>query len=127
VYKAPGEPLLQWEGFLDYLASFPDGDSDGIPDMQPRYSGPEGRIYKACIVASVAHGSPLNEKVGVLRSFRDRILLQHDWGRKFVDAYYSCGPQVAGWLEEHGWAKSLVRLLLLPLIGMAKIALLLSA
>lgn len=127
VYKAPGDPLLQWEGFLDYLASFPDRDSDGVPDMQSRYSGPEGRIVRACIVASVAHGSPLNEKVGVLRSFRDRILLQHDWGRRFVDAYYSCGPEAADWLERHAWAKSFVRLLLLPLIGMAKVALFLSA
>lgn len=127
VYKAPGEPLLQWEGFLDYLASFPDGDGDGVPEIPPRYSGPEGRIVRACIVASVAHGSPLNEKVGVLRSFRDRILLQHDWGRRFVDAYYACGPQAASWLEEHPWAKSFVRLLLLPLIGIAKVALFLAA
>lgn len=127
VYKAPGEPLLQWEGFLDYLASFSDRDGDGVPDIPQRYSGPEDRIVRACVVASVAHGSPLGEKVGVLRSFRDRILLQYEWGRRFVDAYYSYGPRAADWLEAHPWAKPVVRALLLPLIGMANLALFLGA
>lgn len=44
VYEAPGDPLSQWEGFLDFLAIVPDTDGDTIPNIPARYAGPEGRI-----------------------------------------------------------------------------------
>ena len=125
LYKAPGEPLIQWEGFFDYLATLPDTDDppDGIPNIPERYAGPEGRIVKACVVATVSYGSPFDEKVSLLRDFRDRFLLKSAMGRKFVDFYYTYGSAVATAVAPHEWLKGMIRILLLPLVGVAKLVL----
>ncbi len=125
VYEAPGDPLTQWEGFLDFLAQFPDTDSDGIPNIPARYAGPEGRMVKACVIATVSYGSPFEKKVGILREFRDEILLKSGAGRKFVELYYEHGGFLAEAVAEHAWVRALIRILLLPLVGVAKLLLLL--
>jgi hypothetical protein len=116
------DPLMQWEGFFDYLASLPDTDepADGIPNIPARYAGPEGRFLKGCVVATAAYGSPLEEEVGLLRDFRDEILMQSSAGRKFVSFYYAHGAPVAEAIAQSEWTKALVRVLLLPLVGVAK-------
>ena len=125
VYEGEGDPLMEWEGFFDYLAQLPDTDSDGIPNMPARYSGPEGRFVKACVVATAAHGSPFDEKVSLLRDFRDKILMKSPAGRKFVSFYYANGVPVAEAIAQSEALKAMVRTLLLPLVGVAKLALLL--
>jgi 5'-nucleotidase len=124
VYEAAGDPLTQWEGFLDFLAQLPDTDSDGIPNIPARYAGPEGRMVKACVIATVSYGSPFDEKVGLLREFRDEILLKSAAGKKFVDLYYEHGGFLAEAVAEHEWVRALIRVLLLPLVGVAKLLLL---
>jgi len=37
------QELKLWEALRDYMASFDDTDSDGLPDLPDRYLGPEGR------------------------------------------------------------------------------------
>ncbi len=117
------EPLSEWEGFLDYLASMPDTSGDGIPDIPARYSGPEDRMVKACFIATAAYGSPLEEKVEVLREFRNRILERSPLGQRLTDFYYAHSPALAGKIARSGWLAVLVRVLLLPAIGFAKIVL----
>jgi hypothetical protein len=111
------QELQQWVGFMDYLA--------WLGTIPSNYAGPEGRIEKLCVVATAAYGSPLEEKVGVLRDFRDRILMKNPMGKKFVDFYYAHGEPVAEAVAQSEWLKTLVRILLLPLVGVAKLALLL--
>ena len=123
VYKDNGEPLTEWEGFLDYLAQLPDTDGDGIPNIPARYAGPEGRIVKACVIATVSYGAPYAKKVCLLRDFRDQILLKSAAGRKFVDFYYTYGSPLAGAVAGSEWARALIRILLLPLVGVAKLLL----
>ncbi len=125
VYQAPGDPLMEWEGFLDYLAQFPDTDEppDGIPNIPARYAGPEGRMIKGCVVATAAYGSPLEAKVGLLRDFRDEILLKTSAGREFVSLYYAHGAPVAEAIAQSEGLRALVRIVLLPLIGAAKLLL----
>jgi 5'-nucleotidase/UDP-sugar diphosphatase len=118
------EPLSEWEGFLDYLASMPDTSGDGIPDIPARYSGPEDRMVKACFIATAAYGSPLEAKVEVLREFRNRILERSAPGQKFTDFYYAHSPGPAETIARSDWLKRLVRVFLLPVIGFAKIMLL---
>ncbi len=55
----------------------------------------------------------------VLRDFRDQVLLTSEWGRGFVDWYYAHSPPAASWIAEHGWARALVRALLVPVIAVA--------
>ncbi len=127
VYEAPGDPLTQWEGFLDFLAHFPDTDDppDGIPNIPARYAGPEGRMVKSCVIATVSYGSPFDENVTILRDFRDDILLKSPMGRKFVDLYYEHGGFLAEAVADSEWVRALIRVLLLPLVGVAKLLLLL--
>ncbi len=123
VYKDNGDPLTEWEGFLDYLAQLPDTDGNGIPNIPARYAEPEGRIVKACIIATVSYGAPYAKKVCLLRDFRDRILLKSEAGRKFVDFYYTYGAPLAGTVAGSEWLKALIRVMLLPLVGVAKLLL----
>ncbi len=120
IYEAPGDPLTQWEGFLAFLSSLPDTDSDGIPNLPARYAGPEGRILDRCFVATAAYGSPFEEKIDVLRDFRDRVLVNSTLGRRFVEGYYACGERLAEPVARSAVLQRVVQVLLLPLIGIAK-------
>ena len=85
--------------------------------------GLEGRIKQVsgpCFVATAAYGSSMEPRVDTLRTFRDELLEKTEWGRSFVEFYYNHGQGPAAWIEEHAWAKALVRVLLLPLVGVAK-------
>jgi len=62
-----------------------------------------------CFVATAAYGTPLAAEVGVLRRFRDRLLMTHGPGRALVAAYYSHGADWAAYLREHDGLRSVVR------------------
>ena len=121
----PGvQELQEWKGFQDYLATFPDSDEDGIPNIPVRYEGPTGRIVQVpCFVATAAYGSALEPRVDTLRCFRDTVLERSEWGKKFAEMYYTHGKHAAHWIQECQWLCALVRVLLLPLIGLAKVVL----
>jgi len=123
IYEAPGDPLTQWEGFLSFLSSLPDTDGDGIPNLPARYAGTEGRIVDLCFVAGAAYGTPLDERIDVLRAFRDRVLMKSGSGKKLVDAYYTCGKSLADPVARNEGLRFVVQVLLLPVIGIAKMAL----
>ena len=127
----PGiQELKQWQGFLDYFATFDDTDvpPNDVPNVPDYYSGPRGRIVETtCFVATAAYGSPLEPRIDILRSFRDRVLKRTEWGRAFVESYYAWGEGPANWISQHAWAQGLVRVLLLPLIGLSKLLVLLLA
>lgn len=72
-----------------------------------------------CFIATAAFGSYSHEYLFILRSFRDNILMSFDWGRQFVDLYYSSSPPLADWVAKHDIAKATTQLLLLPLIAIA--------
>jgi len=124
IYEAPGDPLAQWEGFLAYLSSFPDTDGDGVPNIPDRYAAPQGRIVDVCFVASAAYGTPFDQKIDTLRAFRDRVLMKSEAGRGFVEAYYAHGDRLAQAVAGSAALRFLVRVLLLPVVGLAKLVLL---
>lgn len=119
------QELRQWKGFMDYLGTFPDTDvpPDGIPNIPVRFSGPTGRILEvSCFIATAAFGTEMQGKVDALRILRDDHLMNNSLGRAFVTAYYKYSPPVADFIAERGWLKALVRIVLMPLIGLAKFA-----
>ena len=77
-----------------------------------------------CFIATAAYGSEMKAKIHVLREFRDRVLIRNARGKTFVDLYYRCSPPVARWMERHEGFRVLVQILLAPLVGMAKLFLL---
>ncbi len=123
VYKSPGVPLTEWEGFLDFLSHLPDTDGDGIPNIPARYAGPEGRMVNVCFVATAAYGTPYEGKIDVLREFRDEVLSKSSLGRKFIQFYYAHGAALAEPVARSEWLRALVRIFLLPVLGLAKLLL----
>lgn len=79
-----------------------------------------------CFIATAAYGSPLAKHVKVLRAFRDRFLLPYSLGRAFVRAYYQYSPPLANYIARHQVARAIVRVALLPVVGMGYVALYLT-
>ncbi len=76
---------------------------------------------QACFIATAAYGTELTGKIEVLRFFRDAHLLSNSVGQAFVSAYYEYSPPVAAYIKERGWLRATVRVLLLPLVGLASL------
>lgn len=88
-------------------------------NAQLPYSSSGGGGGGGCFIATAAFGSQLEPQVMLLREFRDRLLLPHAAGQKFVELYYTFSPPIASFIAEHGWLKTVVRACLYPLIALA--------
>jgi hypothetical protein len=71
-----------------------------------------------CFVATACFGTEMGSKIDVLRSFRDMYLLKTRIGNAFVTAYYNYSPPIADSIAGNGWLKAVVRMLLLPVVGL---------
>ncbi len=89
------------------------------------YYGPELQFTTAdaCFVATAAYGSLLHPFVRVLRDFRDRFLLPHTLGRRFIAVYYKISPAFAAFIATHDLLRLVVALLLLPVVAFSWLAL----
>ena len=80
---------------------------------------------KKCIIATVTFGSELSPEVNFLRSFRDNLILKTHSGRQFYIAfdafYYSWSTPVANLIVSNQVLKTLVKLLIYPLLGILKL------
>jgi hypothetical protein len=75
-----------------------------------------------CFVATAAWGSPLEGSLDTLRSFRDGVLMQSEWGRDVVDAYYLYGRFAAAWIADKPFLRAVVRAVLTPVVWFAWLA-----
>ena len=87
------------------------------PDFSLCFEGACQPCKGDCSIATAAFGSRLQDKTDVLRLFRDSYLLKHAAGRAFIRAYYELSPAIADYITARPFLRSLVRLLLLPLVG----------
>jgi fibronectin type III domain protein len=76
-----------------------------------------------CFIATAAYGSLMAPHVKILCQFRDRILLTNSFGKSFVDFYYKHSPSAANFIAEHGALRAMVRVTLVPVVGISWIAL----
>ena len=78
---------------------------------------------RGCFVATAAFGSPFDEQVNTLRTFRDQIMLKSAIGKRFTDLYYRYGPILAKIIEKRSWARAATRIALMPVVILAGTAL----
>ncbi len=76
-----------------------------------------------CFIATAAYGSLMAPHVKILRDFRDHFLLGNTVGDSFVRLYYTYSPPIADFIAEHDSLRTMVRISLLPVVGVSWIAL----
>jgi len=76
-----------------------------------------------CFIATAAYGSYAAPCVLILREMRDRFLLTNSIGKSLVSLYYKYSPPLADFISNHDNIKIVVRLSLLPLVGISWLAL----
>jgi hypothetical protein len=76
-----------------------------------------------CFIATAAYGSLMEPHVKILRNFRDEILLNSSLGKGFVKAYYRYSPPIADFISKHDNLRAVVRISLLPIVGISWVAL----
>jgi len=76
-----------------------------------------------CFIATAAFGSYLHPYVGMLRDFRDAFLLTSSVGQAFVRWYYRVSPPLAALIAQKAYARTAVRVMLLPAVGFSALAL----
>ena len=76
-----------------------------------------------CFIATAAYGSYMEPHIMILRKFRDRFLLENSIGKAFVNFYYKYSPPMAKFISKHSISRGLVRVSLLPIVGMSWVAL----
>ena len=86
-------------------------------------SGSGGGGGGGCFIATAAYGSPIQPYVKILREFRDRILLESAFGKSFINLYYKYSPPIADFIANQDSLRVMIRLGLLPFIGVSWLAL----
>ncbi len=104
----------------------PDGTTiTATVDTLSSYAVPgpeEGGGGAFCFIATAAYGSYLDGHVETLRNFRDQYLVTNPVGSALVSTYYKVSPPVAEFIDEHPALKPIMRVALLPAVGLSEVA-----
>jgi len=102
--------------------NYPDMSDDDI-DALANY--PETTVCTEldCFIATAAYGSMMEPQVEVLREFRDRFLLDNRPGKIIVHLYNTYSPPLADFIARHDNLRAMIRLGLLPIVGVIWLAL----
>jgi endonuclease YncB( thermonuclease family) len=80
-------------------------------------------IIGSCFIATAAYGSQMEPHVKILRDFRDQFLLGNTAGKIFLRLYYTYSPPMADFIKKHDRLRAMVRIILLPVVGVSWVAL----
>lgn len=82
---------------------------------------------KSCFIATAAFGSQMASEVQTFRDFRDKYLLTHPLGVKFVKFYYAHSPKYANYIAQSETLRAVARGVLWVPLMMSKISLKIGA
>lgn len=88
--------------------------------LNPRVVSSDSKPW--CFIATELYGERAPE-TELLRSFRDVVLRRHSWGRALIRSYYRVSPAIAAYVACRPHARSVAKLVLVPLIVTAEYAL----
>jgi hypothetical protein len=72
-----------------------------------------------CFIATAAYGTETASELGILRDFRDQVLLGNALGSRFVATYYKVSPPIAALLAKNDFLRAVVREVLLdPVVNL---------
>jgi uncharacterized repeat protein (TIGR03803 family) len=100
-------------------------NSDGVIFSVTAPSPPSGGGGDGggCFIATAAYGSRMADEVAILKDFRDTILLTNATGKALVNYYYKLSPSLAEFISKHESIRAIVRVGLLPVVGLSWCAL----
>jgi rhodanese-related sulfurtransferase len=106
-----------WMGDDTRMASSSTEETFNVEEVHEQVPEEEDR----CIIATATYGSELTPNVQFLRGFRDNYVLNTYAGKNFMTFfntwYYSFSPKVASAISTHNTLRSIMKILLYPLIG----------
>ena len=76
-----------------------------------------------CFIATAAFGSDMDLHMPILSQFRDKRLANNHLGQTFIALYNKFSPPIADFLRRHPSARAAVRYGLIPISGVAYVAL----
>jgi hypothetical protein len=119
-------PFADWDtrGIMVGLGTYANTDSeDGGFIGSTTWHTSSGDISASpdggCFIATAVYGSSMAPHVKVLRDFHDRLLLESHVGKAFVKFYYKHSPPIADYIAKIANLRSVVRLGLLPVVGIS--------
>ena len=80
-------------------------------------------VSAGCFIATAAYGSRMESEVKVLRDFRNRFLLSNSFGKILICLYNRHSPNVANFIAKYDILRAMVRMSLLPFVGVCWVAL----
>ena len=116
-----GYRFTRWSGDVDTIADIHNPSTTITMDSSYSISADFGGAG-GCFITIAAYGTPMAEKLQVLREFRDEYLLTNPLGQAIVNIYYQVSPPIAEFMTEHPSLKPIVRGGLVPAIAMSIIA-----
>ena len=99
---------------IDYILgvgrhSFQFAASDGIDNATGDIGSHSGPTNGNCFIATASYGTDTEEKISILRGFRDEVLLPNRIGARFVSLYYRTSPPIAEIISQHEILRTIVR------------------
>jgi len=101
------------------------GAQAGSPSSpsSPPPSSASGDSSSGCFIATAAYGSNFEKHVQILQRFRDVYMIPSKIGQAFVNAYCRYSPPVANYIADRDTLRTMVRWILLPVVGLSYMAL----
>jgi hypothetical protein len=75
-----------------------------------------------CCAACSAYGPADDERLDVIRQFRDEYLMVNPVGRAVADFYYAASPPIARFIDGHPAVRPLARAAWTPVVGISTLA-----